>query len=432
MENNNENIAVSVDNLTKVYKLYNTPKDRLKESLSFTRKKYHREFYALKNVSFKINKGETLGVIGKNGSGKSTLLKILTGVLSPTSGKVEVNGKIAALLELGAGFNPEYTGIENIYLQGTIMGFTKEQMDKKIQTIIDFAEIGEYVYQPVKTYSSGMFARLAFAVAINVEPDILIVDEALAVGDIRFQTKCYKKFGELKEQGITIIFVTHDVFSVRNLCDSVIWINEGELILAGDTSLVTAKYLEYMNTDQELQTKINEANENSSEKNTLNKKEENAFEYSINRWGSAQGSIKYVRMLNHEGKNTDFFETGERIRIIIGFSANEIDDMENLSVAFSIKNKLGVDLIVSTTHDFKKLKFNKNGKFFEVTFEFNLVLNEDDYVLNLALENRASGNPEYYDYIEGASFFKVSSSNKLFGIFIADVNQSIICLEENV
>ena len=196
--------------------------------------------------------------------------------------------------------------------------------------------------------------------------------------------------------------------------------------------MVTAKYLEYMNTDQELQTKINEANENSSEKNTLNKKEENAFEYSINRWGSAQGSIKYVRMLNHEGKNTDFFETGERIRIIIGFSANEIDDMENLSVAFSIKNKLGVDLIVSTTHDFKKLKFNKNGKFFEVTFEFNLVLNEDDYVLNLALENRASGNPEYYDYIEGASFFKVSSSNKLFGIFIADVNQSIICLEENV
>ena len=187
-------IAIKIKDLTKCYKIYNKPSDRLKESLDPFRKKYHRDFFALNNVCFNVKRGETVGIIGKNGSGKSTLLKLITGVLTPTDGNIIVNGKISALLELGAGFNPEFTGIENIYMNGTIMGFSKVEMDKKLQDIIDFADIGDFINQPVKMYSSGMFARLAFAVAINIEPDILIVDEALSVGDVFFQNKCFKKF----------------------------------------------------------------------------------------------------------------------------------------------------------------------------------------------------------------------------------------------
>ena len=354
MSNIEKDIVISVENLTKVYKLYNNPKDRLKEALSLTRKKYHQDFHALNDITFKIKKGETIGVIGKNGSGKSTLLKILTGVLSPSQGNVFVTGKIAALLELGAGFNPEYTGMENIYLQGTILGFSREQMEKKVSLILEFAEIGEYIYQPVRTYSSGMFARLAFAVAINVEPEILIVDEALAVGDVRFQAKCFKKFEELKEQGITILFVTHDVFSVRNMCDRAIWINQGILLLEGDTSLVTAKYMEYMNSEGLSLDNIIEESEIGNEVNIKEKVTEFNF---INRWGKEQGIIKYVEMYNSKGKKIDVFETGERMKIVVGFSVNENMNPKNLSVAFSIKNKLGLDLIVSTTKDYKDYQF---------------------------------------------------------------------------
>ena len=203
-----KNIAVEIKNVRKVYKLFDKPTDRLRESLSFTHKNYHRDHFALEDISLTVHEGECVGIIGTNGSGKSTLLKIVTGVLNPTEGSVTVNGKISALLELGAGFNMEYTGIENIYLNGTMMGFSEADMDKKIDDIIDFAEIGDFIQQPVKTYSSGMFARLAFAVAINVEPDILIVDEALSVGDIFFQAKCYRKFNEFKEKGKTIVFVS--------------------------------------------------------------------------------------------------------------------------------------------------------------------------------------------------------------------------------
>lgn len=187
-------IAISVNNVSKMYKLYDNPMDRLKESLGLTRQKKYKEHYALHDVSFQVERGECVGIIGTNGSGKSTILKIITGVLNQTQGEVVVNGRISALLELGAGFNMEYTGIENVYLNGTMIGFTKEEIDAKLQAILDFADIGDFVYQPVKTYSSGMFVRLAFAVAINIEPEILIVDEALSVGDVFFQAKCYRKF----------------------------------------------------------------------------------------------------------------------------------------------------------------------------------------------------------------------------------------------
>ena len=206
--------AISVKDVTKVYKLYEKPIDRLKESVSPTHKNYHRDFYALNGLSFNVKKGETVGIIGTNGSGKSTILKIITGVLTPSTGQVQVNGKISALLELGAGFNMDYTGIENIYMNGTMMGYTKKEMEAKLDDILDFAEIGDFVYQPVKTYSSGMFVRLAFALAINVEPEILIVDEALSVGDVFFQSKCYRRMEEIRQSGTTILMVTHDMGSI--------------------------------------------------------------------------------------------------------------------------------------------------------------------------------------------------------------------------
>ena len=225
--------AIKVDHVTKVYKLYNKPKDRLKESLGLTKKKLSRDHYALRDISFDVRKGETVGIIGTNGSGKSTILKIITGVLNPTSGSIQVNGRISALLELGAGFNMEYTGLENVYLNGTMIGFSKEEIDAKLQDILDFADIGDFIQQPVKTYSSGMFVRLAFAIAINVDPEILIVDEALSVGDVFFQAKCFRKINEIKERGTTILLVTHDMGSIIKYCDRVVLLNKGNFVGCG-------------------------------------------------------------------------------------------------------------------------------------------------------------------------------------------------------
>ena len=219
--------AISVEHIDKMYKLYDKPSDRFKEAFGFSKKKRYTEHYALHDVNFQVKKGETVGIIGTNGSGKSTILKIITGVLNPTNGEVKVNGRISALLELGAGFNMEYTGIENVYLNGTMIGFTKEEIDAKLDSILEFADIGDFVHQPVKTYSSGMFVRLAFAVAINIDPEILIVDEALSVGDVFFQAKCYHKFEEFKKLGKTILFVSHDLGSIGKYCDRVVLLNQG-------------------------------------------------------------------------------------------------------------------------------------------------------------------------------------------------------------
>lgn len=244
-----KDIAISVQNLTKIYKLYDTPMDRLKESLHPFRRKYHKDFFALNDVSFEIRKGESVGIIGKNGSGKSTLLKILSGVLSPTSGNIQVNGKVSALLELGAGFNPELTGIENVYFNGTLMGYTREQMDERLDDILAFADIGEFVHQPVKMYSSGMFVRLAFAVAINVEPDILIVDEALSVGDIYFQAKCMTAIDRFKFNGTTILLVTHDLNTVKTNCGTALFIDGGRLEENGFAADIVDCYEKRMRLD---------------------------------------------------------------------------------------------------------------------------------------------------------------------------------------
>ena len=225
--------AIEVRDVTKVYRLYNKPVDRLLEALGPKSKSRHRDFYALKGVSFNVEKGTTVGVIGTNGSGKSTILKIITGVLTPTTGSVEVKGTVSALLELGAGFNMEYTGMENIYMNGTMMGYSRQEMEEKIPEILNFADIGDFVNQPVKSYSSGMFVRLAFALAINVEPDILIVDEALSVGDVFFQAKCYHKMEEIRKKGTTIVMVTHDMSSIIKYCDKVVLLNRGDFVAEG-------------------------------------------------------------------------------------------------------------------------------------------------------------------------------------------------------
>lgn len=255
--------SIVVQQVSKKYDVFSEQKDRIKEILSFSGKKYHSEYYALNNISFDVEQGETFGIIGTNGSGKSTLLKLITGVAHPSSGKITVNGRISALLELGAGFNRDYTGIENIYLNGTMMGFTKKEMDKKIAGIVEFADIGDFIYQPIKTYSSGMFARLAFSVAISIEPEILIVDEALSVGDVFFQNKCYRKFEELRAKGITVLFVSHDIGTIKQLCSRVLWIEHGKQMMVGDSVEVCNQYLNLINnkrsTDYEQEKQIGRA-----------------------------------------------------------------------------------------------------------------------------------------------------------------------------
>lgn len=238
--------SVEIADLTKIYHLYNKPTDRLRETFSLSHKRYSRDHYALQDVSLSIGKGESVGIVGTNGSGKSTLLKLITGVVTPTEGEIRTGGKIAALLELGAGFNQEYTGLENIYLNGTMMGYSKEEMEKRVPAIVDFADIGEFINQPVKTYSSGMFARLAFAVSINVDPDILIVDEALSVGDTRFQVKCIDKMKKLREKGTTILFVTHALEQIKRFCTRGIWIKEGRVHADGEASEIVDLFDNYM------------------------------------------------------------------------------------------------------------------------------------------------------------------------------------------
>ena len=238
--------AITVDHVSKLYKLYDKPSDRFKEAMGLTKKKLYREHYALRDVSFNVKRGESIGIIGTNGSGKSTMLKIITGVLNPTEGQVNVNGRISALLELGAGFNGEYSGIENVYLNGTMNGFTREEIDARMDEILRFADIGEFVNQPVKTYSSGMFVRLAFAVAINIEPEILIVDEALSVGDVFFQAKCFRKFEEFREMGKTLLMVSHDLSSISKYSDKVILLNQGTKVDEGEPKYIVDLYKRFL------------------------------------------------------------------------------------------------------------------------------------------------------------------------------------------
>jgi len=419
-------IAIKVENLTKVYKLYNQPIDRLKEVVDPRRKKYHKDFHALNDVSFEIKKGEFVGIVGKNGAGKSTLLKILTGVLTPTSGNLEINGRISSLLELGAGFNPEYTGIQNIYLQGTMFGYSEEEIKGKLDTILEFADIGDFVYQPVKSYSSGMFARLAFATAINVEPEILIVDEALSVGDAFFQIKCLNRMQELIKKGITVLFVSHDTHSIKSFCQKALFLKNGETVACGDVADVVDLYISEqflkMNDEYDKLTKekfIHDEEKMIESTDTIpikvNRHQEDITFDVIRRYGSKKVQVIDVKVLDEHFQEVSQIESLKTCYIQFAVRANE--DMDTFSCGSVIKSKSGVQLLgCHSATDGLHVPSIKNGETFIFTQKIKMNLKADIYTLLLSVDYPVVMNRqhEFLDIIEGCKVVEVVWGNEVF------------------
>lgn len=376
--------VIEIKNISKIYNLYNKPSDRLKEAL-FSRKSRHTEFAALNDVSFNVNKGEILGIIGKNGSGKSTILKIITSVLTPTSGECIVKGKIAALLELGAGFNMEYTGIENIYLNGQMIGFSKEEMDKKLQAIIDFADIGEHIYQPVKTYSSGMFARLAFSVAISVDPDILIVDEALSVGDVFFQNKCYRRFEEFRERGKTILFVTHDMGSVIRYCNRCVLLNAGKKVAEGKPQEMVDLYKRIMVgqwNENEENTQESSSIQSSNVKADEKWKDQISTNPDIEVYGDGRADIIDFGIFSDTGDIGNNVYKGDYYSVKMKVRINE--DNLNPIFAFKLRDIKGTELTGTNTmlEDIDTSQCKK-GDIVTITFRQKQYLQPGQYLVSL-------------------------------------------------
>ena len=396
-----EEFAVSATKIEKRYKLYERNRDRMLDALGLSGKKERFKFhYALKGVDFEVKKGETVGIIGTNGSGKSTLLKILTGVLTPTAGEVQVNGRISALLELGAGFNMDYNGIENIYLNGTMMGFSKDEIDKKLDDILAFADIGDYVYQPCKTYSSGMFVRLAFAVSINIDPEILIVDEALSVGDVFFQAKCYRKFEEFKKKGKTILFVSHDLSSISRYCDRVYLLNNGEMIGNGSPKEMIDKYKQILAGGG--QAKIVETNEN------------DVLEY-----GNGKAFIKDFSITDSKGTKTNAVEKGTEYTVTMKVRIEE--DIQGPIFACSVKNVRGVEItgtntLVSKTFD----ESVKKGDEIEISFTQKMMLQGGEYLISLGVTGFENGEFTVYHRLYDILSINVISDSDTVGFFDSD------------
>lgn len=392
-------VAISVRGVEKIYKLYDKSSDRVREALGLTRKARHKKHYALNGIDMEICQGECVGIIGTNGSGKSTILKIITGVLSPSRGEVEVNGRISALLELGAGFNMEYNGIENVYLNGMMIGFSEKEIDEKLQDILDFADIGDYVYQPVKTYSSGMFVRLAFAVAINIEPEILIVDEALSVGDVFFQAKCYHKFEEFKEMGKTIVFVSHDLSSISKYCDRVVLLNKGVKLGEGSPKEMIDTYKQVLVGQYEIPDETEHTNllhdEDIREKaagagkvRARKQDGENAAKQGINpellEYGSKKAKIEEYWLTDCNGVKTTAIIKGQEytIRMKVSFA----EDCPAPIFAFTIKNIKGTEITGTNTMVEKAfLEPVKAGEVKEITFTQHMNLQGGEYLLSLGV-----------------------------------------------
>lgn len=377
--------VIEIKNITKIYNLYNKPSDRLKEAL-FSRKSRHTEFDALNDVSFDVCKGEILGIIGKNGSGKSTILKIITNVLTPTSGECIVKGKIAALLELGAGFNMEYTGIENIYLNGQMIGFSKEEMDKKLQDIIDFADIGEHIFQPVKTYSSGMFARLAFSVAISVDPDILIVDEALSVGDVFFQNKCYRRFEEFRDKGKTILFVTHDMGSVIRYCNRCVLLNAGKKVGEGKPQEMVDLYKRIMVGQWNENEEKNSTIENSIDSTNINVnrlwKEQISTNPDMEVYGDGRAEIIDFGIFSDSGNIGNNVYKGDYYTVKMKVRIN--DDNLNPIFAFKLRDVKGTELTgTNTMLEDIDTSHCKNGDIVTISFRQKQYLQPGQYLVSL-------------------------------------------------
>lgn len=463
-------LAIHVEGLNKVYKLYDHNRDRLVDSLGLARKKRYREHYALRNVNLDIYQGECVGIIGTNGSGKSTILKIITGVLNETDGVVAVNGRISALLELGAGFNMEYNGIENVYLNGTMIGFSEKEIDEKLQDILDFADIGEYVYQPVKTYSSGMFVRLAFAVAINIDPEILIVDEALSVGDVFFQAKCYHKFEEFKKQGKTILFVSHDLSAISKYCDRAVLLNQGVKLGEGSPKEMIDAYKRVLVGQYEmpetggkgglLQDKdiraaaakadggtVNEnvfgndsAQENNSKEN--NGKGNNSAENEASASEkSGRTALKKHPRTQAQGVNPQALEYGTKEAEIIDYYVTDGNGVETTTIlkgepftmhmrvhihedvpapifALSIKNIKGVEITgTNTMVERTFLEGVKAGEELEITFSQKVRLQGGDYLLSLGVTGYKGDSFTVYHRLYDIMNLTVISDRDTVGYF---------------
>lgn len=408
-------VAISVENVSKVYKLYKKPAERVIDALHLMPWKKVPEHNALKEVDFKVYQGEMVGIIGTNGSGKSTILKIITGVLHQTKGDVKVNGRISALLELGAGFNREYTGMENIYLNGTMIGFTKEEIDAKLQDILDFADIGDFVHQPVKTYSSGMFVRLAFAVAINIEPEILIVDEALAVGDVFFQAKCYRKFDEFKRMGKTILFVSHDLSSISKYCDRVVLLNKGVKLGEGNPKQMIDIYKQVLvgqyEADKQADKKI--------DSNILAGLGDNP---ELLEYGSKKAEITECFITDDKNRRTTAIIKGSTFTIHM--KADFLERVQAPIFAFTIKNAKGTE-ITGTNTMFEKafMEAVNKGVSKEVTFTQRMDLQGGDYLLSLGLTGYEGSDFTVYHRLYDAVNITVISDKDTVGFY--DMNSKV-------
>jgi len=434
-------IAIKVENLSKCYQIYGQPHDRLKQSiyprlqrlLGQQPKQYFREFWALKDVSFEIKKGETVGIIGRNGSGKSTLLQMICGTLNPTSGSIQTHGRVAALLELGSGFNPEFTGRENVYMNATVLGLTQAEIDARFDDIAAFADIGDFIEQPVKTYSSGMMLRLAFAVIAHVDADILVVDEALAVGDAIFTQKCMRFIRKFKNNG-TLLFVSHDTGSVINLCQQSVWLHGGQIRKQGESKGVAEAYLQY--TLQEIYgeeaklTQLGTDTENLSSKSTKSADQDNALtvDYAsqmqvcdnlsdANGWKSGAGEIQSVRLERLDATEGDVLKGGEWVRMVIRALAHQ--EMEAPILGFLVRDRLGQDLFGENTLPFTALHPNpvKAGVVIEAEYVFQLPMLPNGQYLVMAsfAEGDLHSNIQHH-WLHDALLLNVSSSKVRWGL----------------
>lgn len=436
-----DDTVIKVEEIVKTYKLYNSPFDRVKEAFDPLRRKYHHEFNALKHVSFELNKGDSVGIIGRNGSGKSTLLKILTSVLSPTSGKFTVNGRISALLELGSGFNPEMTGLENVYFNGLLMGYTREAMNECLDEILTFADIGEFVNQPVKTYSSGMFIRLAFAVAINVDPDILIVDEALSVGDELFQRKCFSRILDFKERGKTILFVSHGASTIIELCTKAMIIDDGELLVRGNPKQVVSLYQKMLYSSTSERTKLRnnirgleiyyaDKNEFSDTSQVVVdvKSVQNKAYYSKDMvptstllYESNGAVIKNPQITTLDGKKVNILVRGEEY--LYNYSVDFVEDSYNVRFGMMIKTLTGLEIYGSVSHLKSDLiPLFKAGQKHLQSFRFRCALLPGTYYLNAGVLGEKGEQEVYLHRIIDIAMFRVQEEPNLLSSGILDLS----------
>jgi len=440
IRNENKEVVVKIENLCKNYKMFDRKADRLIEAMIPIVER-HKTFKALDNLNLEIHKGEVLGILGKNGAGKSTLLKIITGVVTPSSGNIEIKGKISSLLELGAAFNQELTGIENIYQHGEVMGLSKEEIEKKKPEIIEFADIGDHLYQPVKTYSSGMFARLAFACAINVDPDILIVDEVLSVGDMAFQLKCFKKFEQLKKAGKTIIFVTHSINDILNNCSRTIIMNNGKKIFDGGVKEGVENYKKLitgMLKKQDLGLKESEEKEDKTKKTAILGVNDDNVEWKkyftlnpdVIKYGNGEAEIIDYGMFNNKGEPTTIIDSEEEITVKLKAIFNK--DIECPTFSMTIKDFNGKE-ICGTNTNFLNCYTGKCKKQEKYICEFRqkFQLAPGKYTLSLSC-SRYDANGEIvvlnrnYDLM----IFEVISNKKFIGYFYMDTDVNFSRIEE--